>query len=153
MKRSAMLGGLALLLVPSVLWAQAVKAGTITIEHPYARATVQGQPTGGAYLTLVNSGAGDRLVSVAGDVAKAVEMHEMTMDGDVMKMRQLSGIDLPTGRRVELKPGGLHIMLIGLKGPLQAGQSFPLTLRFDHAGEVTIDVKVEAPGATPKMPP
>ena len=73
----------------------------------------------------------------------------MAMQGDVMRMREVNAIDLPAGKTVELKPGGLHIMLVGLKAPLKAGERFAMKLRFEKAGEVTIDVPVEAVG-TPK---
>ena len=72
------------------------------------------------------------------------EMHEMAMDGSVMRMRQVDAIDLPAGQAVELKPGGLHIMLMDLKAPLKAGDTVPLTLRFEKAGEHTVQVPVRA---------
>ena len=85
-------------------------------------------------------------------VAKSVELHTMSMEGDVMKMRQLDAIELPKGAMVELKPGGLHLMLMGLKAPLKAGDTFPMTLRFEKAGEVVVTVKVEAPQAGDASP-
>jgi len=127
------------------------KAGAITIGHPYARATAPGQPAGGGFLKLDNGGAADRLLSASADVANSVELHSMKMDGDVMQMRQVEAIDLPAGKTVELKPGGLHIMFIGLKAPLKKGDSFPLKLKFEKAGEVTVQVNVEAPGASSEM--
>lgn len=124
------------------------KLGAVTIDRPYARATAPGQPAGGGFLTLKNSGASaDRLLSASAEVSKAVELHTMTMEGDVMRMRQVEAIDLPAGKTVELKPGGLHIMFIGLKAPLKKGDSFPLKLKFEKAGEVTVQVNVEATGA------
>lgn len=123
------------------------KLGAITIGHPYARATAAGQPAGGGFLKLDNGGAADRLLSASADVSKLVELHVMKMEGDVMQMRQVDAIDLPAGKTVELKPGGLHIMFIGLKAPLKKGESFPLKLRFEKAGEVTVQVNVEAAGA------
>jgi copper(I)-binding protein len=124
------------------------KLGTITVGHPYARATASGQPNGGAYLKLVNNGAAaDRLVSVSADVARSVELHSMSMDGNVMRMRQVDGVELPAGKTVELKPGGLHVMLIGLKAPLKKGEKFPVRLKFEKAGEVTVTVNVEGSGA------
>ena len=129
-----------------VAQANDVKAGTIAIGHPYARATVPGQPVGGGYLKLDNKGAADRLLSASAGVAGSVELHSMSMEGDVMRMRQVDSIALPAGKTVELKPGGLHIMFMGLKAPLKAGDSFPMKLKFEKAGEVTVQVKVEAPG-------
>ncbi len=112
------------------------------VLEPWARPTVQGQAGGGGFLKIVGAAAPDRLLSVSADVAATVELHTMTMDGDVMRMRQVSAIDVPAGKTVELKPGGLHIMLIGLKAPLVNGSSFPLKLRFEKSGEVIVDMKV-----------
>jgi hypothetical protein len=136
-------------LVLTTLAAQAheFKLGAITIGHPYARATAAGQPTGGGYMKLVNGAGADRLVSVSADVSKAVELHMMKMEGDVMQMRQVDAIDLAAGQTVELKPGGYHVMFIGLKAPLKAGDKFPLKLKFEKAGEVEVTVNVEAPAA------
>lgn len=134
---------LAALLVATATQAQAVKAGAIQIDRAFARATAPGQPAGGAYLRLDNRGPADRLLAASADVSQRVEMHEMKMEGDVMRMRQVEAIELPSNKVVELKPGGLHIMLIGLKAPLKAGERFPMTLRFEKAGEVKLDVAVE----------
>ena len=124
-----------------------VKLGDLTIDHAWARATVHGQRAGGAFLKFDNRGsAADKLLSVRADVADSVEMHSMTMEGDVMRMRQVPAIEVPGGQAVELKPGGLHLMLMGLRQPLRAGSSFPLTLKFERAGEVKIDVRIESPG-------
>ena len=122
------------------------QVGPIRIDHPYARSTVAGQPTGGAYMSFANAGAGDRLLSASADVATSVELHEMKMEGDVMKMRQVDGIELGGGKTVELRPGGYHVMFVGLRAPLKEGASFPMKLRFEKAGEVTVEVKIEAPG-------
>ena len=127
------------------------KAGAITISHPYARATAAGQPSGGGFMTFVNGGGNDKLLSVSAAVSKTVELHEMKMEGDVMRMRQVDGVELPAGKTVELKPGSFHLMFIGLKSPLKAGDSFPVKLKFEKAGEVTVNVKVEAPGADHSM--
>lgn len=124
------------------------KVGAITIGHPYARATVAGQPTGGGFLTLENAGADDRLLKVSADVSGSVELHSMQMDGDVMRMREVDAIALPSGKAVVLKPGGLHIMFIGLKAPLKQGDHFPLKLTFEKAGEVSVQVNVEAANAS-----
>jgi len=121
------------------------KLGPIAIGHPYARFTVPGQSVGGGYLKLENTGGDDRLVSASAPICERVEMHTMKLEGDVMRMRQLDAIELPTGKTVELKSGGMHLMFVGLKAPLKVGESFPMKLRFEKAGEVTVDVKVEAP--------
>lgn len=133
--------------------AQPAKAADIAISHPYARATVPGQPTAGGFVTLTNGGqAADRLLSASAEVSKTVELHTMQIQGHVMRMRQVEAIELPAGKTVELKPGGLHIMFIGLKAPLKEGDTFPMTLRFEKAGEVTVTVNVEGAGAGASHP-
>ncbi|WP_418318432.1 copper chaperone PCu(A)C [Piscinibacter sakaiensis] len=142
-----LLGAAAWLLAAAAFAADALRQGAIEIGHPHARATAVGQSVGSGYLSLRNTGSGaDRLVSAKSPIAATVELHSMRMEGDVMRMRQLDAVDLPAGQTVELKPGGLHLMLTGLKGPLKAGAVFDLTLVFEKAGSVTVPVKVEAPG-------
>jgi periplasmic copper chaperone A len=136
----------AIALAAVVATAHEYQAGAIKIDHPHARSTTPGQPNGGGYMTFVNAGIGDRLVSASAEVAASTELHEMKMEGDIMKMRQVEGIELGGGKTVELKPGGYHVMFVGLKAPLKEGASFPMKLRFEKAGEVTVEVKVEAPG-------
>lgn len=142
----------ALALASGLAWAHGYKAGAIGIGHPYATATVPGQPTGGVYLRLDNRGAADRLLSASTTVSSSVQMHMSSMDGDVMRMREVDAIELPANKLVELKPGGSHIMLMGLKAPLKEDDSFPLTLKFEKAGTVVVDVKVQrlAPGSEHK---
>ncbi len=147
MKVISLFAGVALGLACLATQAQEFKLGPINIAHPYARATASGQPMGGGFLKLENSGADDTLLSASAEVAKAVELHLMSMEGDVMRMRQVERIALPAGKTVELKPGGLHIMLMGLKAPLKVGDSFPLKLKFEKAGEVTVSMTVEAAAA------
>jgi copper(I)-binding protein len=143
--------GTALALAAFATHAHEFKAGAITIDHPYARATVAGQPAGGGYMKLVNAGGNDKLLSATADVSKSVELHEMKMEGGLMRMRQVDGIELQAGKTVEIKPGGFHVMFIGLKAPLKAGDKFPVKLKFEKAGEVTVEMKVEAPGADQGM--
>ena len=142
MKRHVFLG--ALLVAAAAASAHEFKVGNVSIGHPYARPTAPSQPTGAGYLTLTSKGGADRLVSVSAAFAEAVQLHSMRMQGDVMQMREVDAIDLPADTRVELKPGGLHLMFIGLKAPLKVGQSYPLKLRFEKAGDVTVEVKVDA---------
>jgi copper(I)-binding protein len=142
-------------LVPLValLCALVVQAGdyelkSLAIAHPFARATPPGATAGGVFLTIRNDGKqADRLLRAASPVAGLVELHEMAMDGGVMKMRALAGIDVKPGATVELAPGGLHVMLEELKRPLKQGERIPLRLTFEHAGTVEIMVDVEAMGA------
>lgn len=127
-------------------------ATTIEVTQAYARATAPGQAAGGGYARIRNAGtAADRLVAVQADVSRTVELHNMSMDGDVMRMRQVDGIELPAGQTVELKPGGLHLMFMGLKAPFKAGDTFPAVLKFEKAGEVKVTLQVEAAGARPHM--
>ena len=144
MQTSRWLVPVALAAVAALAQAHDYTVGALHIAHPWARATVQGQRTGGAYLRIDNGGTADRLLAARSDVAAAVQLHSMSMQGNVMRMREVEAIDVPAGAKVALEPGGLHIMLVGLKAPLQAGSSFPLTLRFDKAGEVRLEVKVES---------
>lgn len=134
-----------------IVLAHSYEVGAIKIGHPWARPTVVGQTAGGGYLKLENSGkTADRLMSVSSAAAERVELHTMKLDGDVMRMRQLDAIELPPGASVELKPGGHHLMLVGLKAPLELGKSIPLKLTFEKAGDVMVEVKVEkAPASTP----
>ena len=151
MNRQIFLLGLALLFGAGAASAHETKLGKITIGHAYAWATAApGQPAN-TYLSFDNQGDADRLVSASTTAAMRVELHEMTMDGDVMRMRQLPAIELPAGRAIELKPGGLHMMLIGPRAQLKVGEGFLLKLKFEKAGEVTIYTTIEAPGSKPAM--
>ncbi len=119
-----------------------------TVQAGWARPTVAGQAAGGGFISLKGAAAADRLVSVTSPVANTVELHTMEMDGNVMRMRQVPGIDVPAGETVALKPGGNHLMFMGLKQPLKAGEKFPVTLRFEKAGEVRTEmtVSMQPPG-------
>ena len=127
----------------SSAWAQ------VTVEGAWARPTVVGQQGGGGFVTLT-SVAGDRLVGGSTPLAQQLELHTMTMQGDVMQMRQIEAIDLPAGKKIELKPGGLHLMFTGLKQPLALGSKLPVTLKFEKAGEVKLEFVV-ASRAAPAM--
>jgi periplasmic copper chaperone A len=126
--------------------AAAAQTGPIEVKNAWARATPGKAETGAAYLTI-ESAAPDRLTGVSTPVAGKAEVHEMTMQGGVMKMRPLGPVDLPAGHAVVLKPGGTHIMLTGLKQPLRVGESFPLTLDFEKAGKREVTVTIEKAGA------
>jgi copper(I)-binding protein len=122
------------------------QSGDIEIKNAWARATPGGAQTAAAYVTI-EAPSGDRLTGVSTPAAQKADIHSMTMDNGVMKMRQLDGLDLPAGKEVTLKPGGYHIMLTGLAKPLEAGQSFPLTLNFAKAGAQQVTVSVQKVGA------
>ncbi|HTN65183.1 MAG TPA: copper chaperone PCu(A)C [Burkholderiaceae bacterium] len=143
----------ALLAFSAAVSAQNYQAGTLHVDHPYARATVPGQPSGAAYMTLENRGKdGDRLLAAASPVAQKTEIHTMSMDGNVMKMRQVAGIDLAPASKVVMKPGdGYHIMLLGLKQQLKAGDTLPLTLTFEKAGKLEVSVPVQEVKRAPMM--
>ena len=133
--------------------AAAAQRGTVEVTDAWARATPGKAENGAAYLTIASPTA-DRLTGLTTPVAKAAELHMMTMegtrDGAMMRMHPLAGVDLPAGQKVTLKPGGAHIMLVGLKEPLRPGQSFPLTLHFEKAGTSEVTVTVEKAGAAAK---
>src|SRR5580704_467386 len=123
------------------------QTGQLEVSNAWARATPAKAENGIAYLTI-RSPTPDRLLSASSPVAKKAELHTMEMAGMVMKMRPIAALDIPAGSPVALKPGGEHIMLIGLQHPLVEGQSFPLTLNFENAGARTVTVAVEKAGAT-----
>ena len=129
--------------------AQGTGNTSITVEQPWARATPGGAKTGAVYMTLDNkSGTADRLTGVSSDVADKLQIHEMKVENGVMKMREIAGgLPIPAGGSVALKPGSYHVMLIGLKKPLTAGEKFPLTLTFEKAGNISVTVPVQAMGA------
>jgi periplasmic copper chaperone A len=121
-------------------------AGPVEIVQPWARATPGMTRTGAVYLTI-RSPVADRLVAASSPVAQAAQLHEMEMAGMVMKMRPLAGVTIPAGHPVVFEPGGMHVMLVGLKAPLRPGQTFPLTLTFAKAGPETVTVTVGKVGA------
>ena len=130
----------------SIATAAFAQTGQLEISNAWARATPAKAENGVAYLTI-RSPTSDRLVSVSSPVAKKAELHTMSMEGMVMKMRPLAGLDIAAGQPVTLKPGGEHIMLLGLNGQLREGQFFPMTLTFEKAGAREVTVAVEKPGA------
>jgi copper(I)-binding protein len=126
--------------------AQTAKVGGVQIENAYTRATVPGQMAAGGFMKIENKGAADQLISASSPVAGEVQLHEMAMDGNVMKMRQVKDIVVPAGGAVELKPGGLHLMFMNIKAPLTAGETVPVKLKFAKAGEVEVKMPVNAMG-------
>lgn len=121
-----------------------VKAGDLVIAAPVIKATPPNAPVSGGYMNISNSGtAGDRLVSGSADFAGKVEIHEMAMEGDVMKMRPVKGgLEIPAGGSVELKPGGFHVMFVGLKEQMKPGEKRKAKLVFEKAGEVELEFDV-----------
>ena len=136
------------------VWAQ---AAAVKVDGAWARATVQGQMGTGAFMTLTAKDA-TRLVGVSSPMAGVAEVHEMKMEGDIMKMRPMPVLDLPAGKKVDLKPGGYHVMLMDLKAPLALGSTVPVTLLFKDAKgvqsklELKLPVSTVAPGAAAVEP-
>ncbi|HSI40996.1 MAG TPA: copper chaperone PCu(A)C [Xanthobacteraceae bacterium] len=134
---------LALFAAPAA--AHEFKVGPLDIAHPWARMTPAGAQVGGGYLTVTNHGtAPDRLTGATAEVAERVEIHEMAVKDGIMTMRMLTdGVEVPPGATVALAPGGLHMMLLGLKRPLVQGQRFKGTLSFAQAGTVAVEFAIE----------
>ncbi|MDP1751237.1 MAG: copper chaperone PCu(A)C [Reyranella sp.] len=132
------------------LAARDYKVGALEISQPWTRATPPTAPTGGGFLTVTNKGTTpDRLVAVRSPASDKVEVHEMKMDGNVMRMREVEkGLEIPAGATVTLKPGGFHIMFMGLKAPFAKDTKVPLTLVFEKAGSLDVELAVEAMGAS-----
>ena len=131
------------LVLSLLMFAGASHAQSIVVDKAVARATVGKMPNGAAFLQIENKGADDALLSGSSPAAAKVEIHTMSMDGNVMKMRALDQLELKAGQKIEMKPGsGVHIMLMGLKKPLAVGDKFPLTLNFRKAGKLETTVSV-----------
>ena len=141
----------ALVLTAGSATAHEYKAGSIEIKHPWARATPKGSEVAGGYITLINTGSEpDRLIGGSNAFAGKFEIHEMSMDGGVMKMRMLpKGIEIKPGQAVEFKPGSYHLMFVGLKQPFEKGKRVKGTLQFEKAGTVDVEYVVEAVGGSP----
>jgi copper(I)-binding protein len=135
----------------SAAHAQEYKAGALVIDHPWTRATPKSATVAGGYLKITNTGSTpDRLIGGSADVSRKLEVHEMSMDGGVMKMRALAnGLEIPPGASVELKPGAYHIMMMNLSRPLVAGETVKASLNFEKAGKVDVEFPVQAMGAMP----
>jgi copper(I)-binding protein len=127
------------------------KLGPLEIDQPWARATAPTAKTGGGFVTITNKGTTpDRLIAVRSAASDKVEVHEMKMDGNVMRMRELDkGLEIPPGTTVTLKPGGFHIMFMELKAPFAKDAKVPATLVFEKAGSIDVDLLVQAMGAQP----
>lgn len=125
------------------------KAGAIEVDAPWARAVPKGASVAAGYVTIKNTGTEtDRLVEGSTPVAGKIEVHQMTMDNGVMRMRPLGApLEIKPGETVELKPQALHFMMTGVKQPIEKGKPFKATLVFEKAGPVEVEFSVEAPGA------
>lgn len=139
------------ILIAALVWAAAGSAwAQVNVSSAWARSTVSGQSGTGAFMTLVSKDGG-KLVGAASPVAGVVELHEMAMDNNVMKMRAIPALDLPAGREVQLKPGGYHVMLLDLKRPLKVGEKVQIELRLEmrDGKRVTQPVEVEVRSTAP----
>jgi copper(I)-binding protein len=147
--RNLVLGFLLVLAVGARAHAQTPDAKSIVVDHPWARATPAGAKTGAAYVTLINNGgSGDRLLSATTPVAGQVQFHSVSEENGVSRMREMHAVEVAPGAKVTFSPGGMHIMMVGLKQPLKEGQSFPLTLTFEKAGKMDVTVPVAKVGAS-----
>ncbi|AXS39587.1 copper chaperone PCu(A)C [Breoghania sp. L-A4] len=132
----------------------AIMVGAIKLETPWTRATPGAAKAGGGFMTITNTGTEpDRLVTGASPRAAKVEFHEMSVNDGIMVMREVDGgIEIPAGATVELKPGGTHVMYMGIESPFKMGETVPTTLTFEKAGTIDVDFSVEKIGAkTPAM--
>lgn len=140
------------LIAASLLAVSSLALADVTIDNPWVRATAMNAKATGAFMNLTST-TGGTLLSAKSPVTPVVEVHEMAMDGGVMKMRQIPKLPLPAKQAVELKPGSYHIMLMDLKAPIKAGDKVPLTLTVEEGGkQKTIEVVAEAREMTAKAP-
>jgi len=139
--RRFVLSTVALCIAASVSAAD-VKVGNLSIDDVWARTGQPGQVSA-AFMEIKNKGAADKIVSAHCDCAKATELHDMKMADGKMLMMQVPAMDVPANGELKLKPGGYHIMLIGLNRPLVAGETLPIKLKFEKAGEVTVQAQVK----------
>ena len=143
--RIRLLASAVLALLCSASFAHEYQAGELHIAHPWARALPPNAPVGAAYFVVHNSGkTEDRLLGAQTPRAEKAELHTHVQIGDVMKMQKIDSLGIPAGGEAKLVPGGSHLMLFGLKQPLVAGERFPLTLEFEKAGKVEVEVAIEA---------
>jgi copper(I)-binding protein len=144
-RRIALAAALSLGLAAIAPAAGHAQAPTVQVKDAWARATASTAKVGGVFMTL--TGGPDKIVSATSPVAETVELHETVRDGNVMRMRPVTALEVSPGAPTVLKPGSYHVMLIGLKRQLNRGESFPVTLTFEKAAPVTVNVSVQAAGA------
>ena len=144
------MGVVILLVGTAAASAQDHKVGSLTVSHPWARASAGKAKAGAAYITITNNGNQvDRLIKAATPVAKRASLHTHMMEGDIMRMRPVKAVEVNPGEPTVMKPSGLHVMLMGLKAPLKDGAAFPLTLTltFENAGVIEVHVTVMKVGS------
>jgi len=136
-------------LVTTCATAADYKAGSLTIIDPWSRATPKGAQTAIGYMMIKNNGSSpERLIGGSIDVADHFQLHAMKMEGDVAKMNELQSVEIMPGQTIEFKPGGSHVMFVGLKRQLAKGERIKGSLVFEHAGTVPVEYSVESIGAT-----
>jgi copper(I)-binding protein len=141
-------GVAAVLLAEPASAARIYNKGTIQLRDPWIRATPPGAEVAAGYVAIRNTGReADRIVGASSPVAARVELHVTTREGGVSKMREAPRLELPARKQLVLRPGGAHLMLVGLRQPLLKGQHIPLTLRFERAGEAHVELEVQSGGA------
>ena len=144
MRLSSLILLTAALIMSTSASAQEYQRDNLRITHLHARATVAGQPSGAAYLDIDNTGKStDTLIAITSPIAKSVEIHTMSMADNVMRMREVTALDIPPSTKIVMTPGdGYHLMLVGLTKKLKSGEQFPMTLRFKKAGKIKVSVVV-----------
>ena len=143
--------GIGAAIVALVLAVGIARADAPAVRNAWARATPPGSDVAAVYLTLVGGATADELQSASTPRAPMTHLHSMDATGGMSRMRAVEGLAVPAGKTVNLAPQGLHLMLMGLAKPLVAGERFPLTLRFAHGGDRTVDVRVQSPTAPPPV--
>lgn len=141
-----------ILFAASAAFAQPVAHGGLVVERVWARAAAEEGMTSVVYLSIVNRGGDDALTHARTPVANAAVLHQTRNDSGVMRMLKVDSIPIPAGGRVVLKPGGYHIMLVGLQKPLKPGDIFPVSLTFAHAGTLIVEAHVLKAGASGPAP-
>jgi periplasmic copper chaperone A len=151
MKFRPLIPALLLTLAATGAFAHDYKLGSLVINHPWSRATPKGATVAGGYLKITNKGTTpDRFVAGSSDAGKRFEIHEVSMDGGVMKMRELKdGLEIAPGATVEFKPGSYHVMFVGIEKPFAKGDKVKATLTFEKAGKVDVQFYVGDMGGTP----
>lgn len=126
------------------------RVADLHIDHPWSRALPPNVPNGAAYFVVHNNGKdGDRLLAASSPIADKAELHAHVHIGEVMRMQQINSVGIPAGGEARFEPSGNHVMLFGLKKPLVAGERFPLTLEFEKAGKVEVEVAVQTDAPAP----
>jgi copper(I)-binding protein len=136
------------MLALALLLAAGAAEAQVEIDKAWARATAPGAPVAGGYMTIRNKGAADRLIGASSSAAAKVELHVHIKEGEVVKMRQVQAYDVPANGSFELKPGGAHLMFVQVARPFKEGDKIPVKLRFEKAGEVSVEFAVGRLGDT-----